>query len=225
MGPLFEVDRDKNFVVNKTEALKIKEYEVLYKRDKGSNGDSSGRAKKIFNAEIYYIYLVHDVRSAYYRLPVPERKQMALRDSGLGEAKWKEDKEFLEAVARYKEDFKLTASGAAYVAAEQALYSIAQDTMDNQEEVAKYKELIKGIKERLNKQGPQGLGDMEKVSAINEVVAVMGKITSLQKEQMTNIKGFKDLQKQVKELAGIFIEEGGSVRVPAGGYELGRREE
>lgn len=220
INALFMLNSSGNFEVNKVEAKTTPEYEVLFKRDTHSPGDSDGRKKLIACAEIYYIFLLEDIRSAYYNLPLEERKIKAKEIAKLPE-KWKEDAAIKDARNRYKKDFELTASGKAYVTAEKAYYTIATDVQDMQEELVELKALLNT---KLKKLKDKGLGETDLVSVAKETNAIIKEILINQKEVMKNITDFAKLGKQVKELAATFIEEGGSVNIPVGGGTLGNRE-
>lgn len=215
----------KELEVNRLEATKIDEYQVLFNRDKGSKGDASGRRKLIASAELYCIYLVYDVRSIYYNLPMKEKKAKARKDAKLPD-NWKEDKEFEQAVERYIADFKLTATGSAYAVAESAYYNIAKDTEGYQQEIASLKELLQERINKLKGKKAEKLGDMELVTVVGELQGCLTAIVALQKDVINNvIKNFSPLGKTVKELASAYIEEGGTSRIPVGGGEIGNREE
>lgn len=221
IGILFIMNMEGLLEINKPEVRKIPEYEVLFKRDIGSTNDFDGRKKLIACAEIFYIYLLADVRSSIYNLPMEERKKRAKELSGLPD-KWKEDIEIDKAFKRYKEDFKLSAAGKAYTVAEKAYFGIAEDTEDLIEELINIKELVK-IK--LKKLKAKNIGDGEFTTTANELTTVIGKINNNQKEILNNISNFTKLDKTVKELALKFTEEGGTFKIPVGGGSIGNREE
>lgn len=221
---LFMLNSDRELEVNKLEAKKIKEYAVLFNRDKGSIGDSEGRKKLIATAEIFYIYLVYDVRSIYYNLPIDYRKKKAIEDAGLPPT-WKEDKEVLAAIERYKEDFKLTSAGLAYAVAEKAYHSTARDTQELQEELMELKELAKHFIAKTKGQTIHEGNKIELTDTVSQITAILSEITKVQKQVLDNIKTFSSLGNTVKELAAKFTEEGGSLRTPVGGGEIYNREE
>ena len=223
---LFVINPSGELEVNKPEARKIFEYDVLFKRDKGAAGigDPTGSKKVIACAEIYYIYLVYDVRSPYYNLSIEERKVKAREDAKLPD-KWKEDKELELAVERYKQDFKLTAAGKAYSVAERAYHTMATDTEDLQDNIITLKGLLKKVMVKLEAKGPAQLGEIELTNTANQANAIIAEIAKTQKAIIDNIKQFAPLGNTVKELAAKFAEEGGSMKVPVGGGRLGNREE
>lgn len=223
LSVLFMMNEHNDLVVNKAEAKKIKEYATLFARDKGSTGDSVGKLKLVACAEIYYIYLVYDVRSIYYNLPLDERKMNAKRDSKLP-SNWKEDEELNAAVIRYKEDFKLSATGKAYVSAERAYYSICSDTEDLQDNIIELKALMKVRLNKLtaDKNKPT---DLEAVTITKEVGNIMAEIIKNQEAIIKNVKTYSALGNTVKELATKFVTEGGNLRMVVGGGVLGNREE
>lgn len=215
---LFIINSNKELEVNKPEVKKIIEYKSLFDRDKLS-GEKKG---VIACAEIYYIYLVHDIRSLYYNLPIEEKKIKAKKDAKLPE-KWKEDEKIEDAVIRYKEDLKLTAAGNAYVVAEKAYYVMAEDTNTMLDNVLKLKQ---EAQKRLSKiESSVSMGDMEFASTVNEYLAISSSITKVQKEMRENIKDFKNMGQAVKDLALKFTEEGGNLKTPVGGGEINPREE
>jgi hypothetical protein len=223
---LFTLNNSGELEVNKPEARSILEYEVLFKRDKGGaiTGDNNGSKKFLACAEIYYIYLVHDVRSPYYNLSLIEKKKKAREDAKLPD-RWKEDKELDAAVARYKEDFKLSSAGKAFVVAERAYHTMGTDTEDLQDGVIVLKETLKNIMRKVSAKGPAQLGEIELINATSEANAVILEISKTQKAIIDNIKQFASLGDTVKVLAAKFAEEGGSMRTPVGGGQLGNREE
>lgn len=223
---LFVLNPSGELEVNKPEARRILEYEVLFKRDKGAAGigDPTGSKKVIACAEIYYIYLVYDVRSPYYNLPIEERKLKAREDAKLPD-KWKEDKELEKAVERYKQDFKLTAAGKAYSVAERAYHTMATDTEDLQDNIIALKGALKKVMVKLEAKGPAQLGEIELTNTANQANAIILEIAKTQKAVIDNIKQFAPLGNTVKELAAKFAEEGGSMNIPVGGGRLGNREE
>lgn len=217
---LFILNSDKELELNKMEALKIDSLATLIKRDNGSKGDVGGRKKHIAGAEIYYIYLIHDIRSIYFNLPIKEREVRALKDSKLPE-NWKPDKAFEKAVKDYKEYFKLSAAGNAYIVAEKAYYTITEDTRELQDDLIEVKAILKRTIATLN-QGKKDPAEIASLAA--DLQALYNNTTTTQKNIMTNIKSFSELGKNVKELATKFIEEGGNLKTPIGGGTLGNRE-
>lgn len=206
--------------VNKPEAKSIDEYNILFKRDIGSPGDSNARNKLIACAELYYIFLLYDVRSIYYNLPIKERKIQAKLTAKLPE-KWKEDAVLQEAINRYKQDFELTSSGKAYATAERAYYTIARDTQELQEEIINTKELLQ---DKLKKIKSQKVGEIETNTYLSEANGIIADMLKNQKQIMDNIKQFSAMGIIVKDLAAKFIEEGGNIKIPVGGGTLGNRE-
>jgi len=221
---LFQLNSDLELEVNKPEARKIVEFNVLMVRDKGSVGDSEGRKKYVACAEIYYIYLVYDVRSIYYFLPMHEKREKAKKDAKLPET-WKEDQDIINAIAVYKESFKLTGAGRAYVAAEKVYMTITRDTEDMTDSIEKYKEMLRVIDLKIDAMNASTSPKMELVSKINEATALMGAITDLQDKVSKNIDKFPKIQKVVEELARKFMEEGGSMKLVVGGRTTFNRED
>lgn len=224
---LFNLNIDGELEVNKPEARKIKEYANLFIRDKGSQGDYDGRKKLVACAEIYYIYLVYDVRSIYYNLDKDEKALLAKKDAGLKED-WKEDNTVKEAIKRYKEDFKLTSGGIAYVVAERGYYSTVKDVEYMQDSLIEIKKLLKSKVKALNLDNPNvqaKLGDLETNTMINEINILINSMSKTQKEIMNNISNFPNLAKDVKTLAIKFAEEEGGMKTVVGGRTLGNREE
>ncbi len=220
---LFLLNTHGELEVNKPEARKIKEYATLFIRDRSSVGDADGRKKLVSCAEIYYIYLIYDVRSPYYNLPLIEKKKKAKVDAKLAK-NWVEDEAIELAIERYKEDFKLTASGKAYAVAERAYHAQASDTELLQEELLNLRGLLESILKKINNKAVAP-NDIEVTTRINEISAIMNQMTSTQKAIFENIKTFTTLGKAVKDLAAAFIEEGGNLKTPVGGGTLGNREE
>lgn len=212
----FILNKDKELEINKPEVKKVPEYKALFDRDKGNKA-----TQMLACDELFYIYLVHDVRSKYYNLDLEEKKIKAKKDAKLPD-KWKEDEKLENAVIRYKEDFKLSSSGNAYAVAERAAYTMSEDTSIMQDNLIRLKREAQG---KLNKLQSDTIGELEKATIINEYLAIVSNITKIQKDILTNIKEFKGLNKLVKDLAIEFAEDGGSLRVVVGGGTVGNREE
>jgi hypothetical protein len=70
INTLFTLNITGELEISKPEVKSVKAFKVLFDRDKGSPGDSEGIKQLIACAEIYYIYLVYDVRSILYNLPL-----------------------------------------------------------------------------------------------------------------------------------------------------------
>lgn len=223
---LFALNSSGQLEVNKPEVRSILEYEVLFKRDKGGafTGDSTGSKKFLACAEIYYIYLVYDVRSPYYNLSLTDKKKKAREDAKLPD-KWREDKELEAAIVRYKEDFKLSSAGKAYTVAERAYHTMGTDTEDLQDGIIVLKETLKNIMRKISAKGPTQLGEVELINMSTQANAIILEITKTQKAIIDNIKQFAPLGDTVKVLAAKFAEEGGSMKTPVGGGQLGNREE
>ncbi len=224
INQLFQLNYDLELEINKAEARKILEFKVLMVRDKGSEGDSDGRKKYIACAEIYYIYLVYDVRSIYYSLPMHEKKEKAKKDAKLPD-EWKEDIEIVNAINMYKECFKLTGAGRAYVAAEKAYMSITIDTEEMLDAIEKYKQLLKPIDAKIEAMTKTESPRLELTSRVNEANALIEAITALQQKVVNNIEKFPKLQKIVEDLARKFMEEGGSMKLVVGGRTTYNRED
>lgn len=224
MNQIFLLNNDLELEINKPEARKIPEFKVLIERDRGSAGDSDGRKKYIACAEIYYIYLVYDVRSIYYFIPMVEKKERAKKDAKLIDG-WKEDQDIINAINAYKESFKLTAAGRAFVSAEKAYMSFTIDTEDMLNAIEKYKELLKVVDMKIDAMTKTESPKMDLTSKINEAQALMEQITTLQHKVVTNIEKFPKLQKIVKDLAETFAKEGGSMKLVVGGRETFNRED
>ena len=216
----FILNQDGELEINVPEVRKTPIYEELFKRDKYSPGDAQGTKKLIATAEIYYIFLISDIRSSIYSLPIKERKLKAKELAKLPD-KWKEDDLLLQAIEQYKKDFKLTASGKAYATAEANYYSLAEDTEYLSEELVALKELLR---DKLKKVKTSSIGNTEVGLLAKEIVAIIENCSKQQKVIMGNIKEFANLDKTVKELANKFIQEGGSFKIPIGNRELGNRE-
>ena len=217
---LFALNKTGELEVNKPEAKSIEEFKVLFDRDKGSKGDLSGAKKALACAELHYIYLTTDVRSIYYNLPLLERKPLAIKDAKLP-SNWREDKELINATEKYKEMFSLTAAGNAYITAEKAYFTITRDTAELQEELIELKSLLQSVSKRTK---AKRVGDTEVMTAASEAIAIISAMAKIQKDIIANIKTFSDLGNSVKILAAKFIEEGGNMKVPVGGGEIGNRE-
>jgi hypothetical protein len=219
INTLFYLEANGDFVVNKPEAKKIKEYAILFKRDKELDGSNSRLACN----EMYMIYLIHDVRSAYYNLDYNTKFEKAKEDVKIHE-RWKPDVAWLAACEKYKEDFQLTAAGKAFITAERAYYSMTTDVAEMQEEIIEHKVLLSKVLKKVKSLGTRS-DDITTVTLINESTALMREITNVQKEMYNIIKTFEQLGKTVKELATKFVEEGGNLKIPVGGGTLGNREE
>lgn len=217
---LFVLNSSKELEINKPELLKIKEYEALFKRDKGSKKDLSGNKKLIACGEILYIYLVYDVRSSYYLLPTAIKKEKAKKDADLPD-NWKEDEVLNKAITRYLDDFKLSSAGQAYVVAEKAYHSFSSDVSLAQDAITNLSYLLRL---KLSKIEASNIGEGELVNIGNEMSAILEKLNNIQKKVLDNIKDFPKLGNTVKELSVKFSEEGGTFKTPVGGGELGNRE-
>ena len=205
---LFFLNDDGELEVNKPEARKIAEYAALLARDKGSPGDSEGRKKLIACAEIYYIYLVYDVRSIYYNLSLPEKQELARKDAGLPDT-WKGEDELLKAaINRYLLDFKLTAAGKAYLVAERGYHTLASDAELLQETIVNHKYLLTKILAKVDKQSQGQPQEIELLGSLKEAKLLMEEIVNIQKNLLTNIEKFPKLGETVKTLASKFSEEG-----------------
>ena len=163
---LFYEDTDGSLVVNKPEARKIPEYDALFKRDKGLDGAN----KRLACAEIFLIYLLHDVRSILYNLPPDEKMERAREIAGIPE-KWKVDSLWNDAVERYKKDFELTSLGKSYAVAERFFYNFAKDVELLQNQILDNKTLLEVILKRIKKRGTDN--DLSNISAIKEATAIM----------------------------------------------------
>lgn len=217
----FVINNNKELEINRLEVKKIPEYKVLFDRDKGSEKDSIGKKSLIACGELYYIYLLYDVRSPYYNLPENERKLKAKKDANLP-SNWREDEKFEIASIRYREDFKLSSTGNAYAVAERAFYAMSEDTNIMLDNILKYKQEAQKKLVKLETKVPKG--DMETIQLINEYSAIISNCVKLQKDIIGNIKDFKGLNQMVKDLAITFSEEGGNLKVVVGGGTVGNRE-
>ena len=217
---LFFLDEFGNFVVNKPEARKIKEFEVLFKRDKGLDGKN----KRLACAEIYLIYLVYDIRSQSHNLPYDERFERGKEIAKIPE-RWRIDKDWLAAVNRYQLEFELSSTGKAYAVAERGAFIFAKDVEMMQEGLINNKQLLEVTLKRIKrpKQNDADL-DLSNIQAIKDVTAIMLDMVIIQEKMMGNVKKFPDYQKTVKDLASAFLEEGGSLEIKVGGEEIGNRE-
>lgn len=217
---IFFVNADKELEINKIEAFRIDSFAKLIKRDTGSKGDVSGKRLYIATGELYYIYLQYDIRSIYYNLSDEDKEIKARKDSKLPD-NWKTDKVFEQAIKDYKDCFKLTAAGNAYIVAEKSYFSITEDTREMQEEVIELKATLKKTQAQLkvSKNDP-----LQITSLTADITAILTKLTIVQKNIMANVKLFKELGDTVKILATKFIEEGGNLKSIVGDGELGRRE-
>lgn len=220
LNNLFIINHDKELEINKIEAVKIDSFAKLLKRDTGSKGDPRGNKSYIACAELFYIYLMHDIRSEFSNLDSIIKEEKSRKLSKLPD-NWKSDKVFEQAVKDYQDHFRLTASGNAYVVAEKSYFTITEDTRELQEELVNLKSLLKSTvaKINVNKNNP-----MEIATLAGDLKAIMNDTVSIQKKIMDNIKMFSGLGDQVKILATKFIEEGGNLKTPVGGGEVNRRE-
>lgn len=218
---LFVLNSDGDLEINRLEVKRIPEFKILFDRDLGSNKDAGGKRKYIASAEIYYIYLITDIRSLYYNLPLAERKLKAIKDANLPN-NWKHDKEVDNAIEVYKSIFKLTAAGSAYVVAEKLYFSVTKDTEDLQEDISYMKEQLRGVTKKLKARVKPG--EIELVSLLGDAQALIKGITAIQKDMLNNVKTFADLGNTVKTLATKFMEEGGNLKTPVGGGQLNNRE-
>jgi hypothetical protein len=222
INTLFVLSNSGELEINKLETKKIPEFKVLFDRDLGSIGDYNGSKKYIACAELYYIYLVYDIRSIYYNLPIEEKKVRAKKDSKLPD-NWKEDKAFEKAIETYKDIFTLSAAGNAYVVAEKAYYSVTRDAAEMQDTLMNMKEQLSFVLKKL-KVAPK-TKEVEIVGLLGDATALMLNMTKTQKEMILTIKTFGDLGENVKKLSYKFMEEGGNLKTPVGGGELNNREE
>lgn len=81
--------------INEPEILLIKEFKVLFDRDKTKNKSRAFR-------EFTYIWLALDWKSIYSQYSEQERHQEALSDSGLSEKEF-DDPQFREACRKYRD--------------------------------------------------------------------------------------------------------------------------
>jgi len=222
LNSLFILSPTGDLEINKLEVKKIPEFKVLFDRDKGSTGDSAGTKKYIACAEIYYIYLVYDIRSLYYNLPIEEKKVRARKDAKLPD-NWKEDKAFDKAIEVYKDAFKLSAAGNAYIVAEKSYYFVTRDAAEMQDSLMDMKEQLTHVIKKI-KVTPKSK-DIEVVGLLGDATALIANMAKTQKLLIDAIKTFKDLGENVKTLSYKFMEEGGNIKTPVGGGELNSREE
>lgn len=222
INTLFILNTQGELEVNKPEARNIKAFKVLFDRDKGSPGDASGKKQLIACRELYYIYLVYDVRSIYYNLPLVVKKEKARETANLPD-NWKEDVKLDEAVETYLEYFKLSSAGKAYSVAERAYHSLASDAELIQEEIVSLKHMLTTRIKTLEKSNK--LGNVELQSILEETTKLMSELVKLQGSLIDNIGKFDKAGETVKKLAAKFAEEGGSLKTPVGGGELYNREE
>lgn len=85
-------------------AMEIKVFKDIVKRDRGTQGDKTGRFKKRAKCELAYIYFSNNIRSPYMR-SVPdekERNQKIISDLSLPED-WKPDAKVKAAIDKYLE--------------------------------------------------------------------------------------------------------------------------
>lgn len=100
---LFELKQG-SISLAKDEVLLIPEFQFIYKRDKGSPGDSEGRKKLRAFKEFSYIYYIADIDSPCNAQGMKGREahEFAVRNSGL-ETKYKPDDHIKGAIKKYKE--------------------------------------------------------------------------------------------------------------------------
>lgn len=223
INELFDLE-DGELVINRQEVNKIDEYKALLKRDVGSIGDLSGRKGLIATGELYFIYLMYDVRSLYYNLDLNTREKNAMIDTKLP-SNWKPDKVFNLAVERYKADRLLSSAGNAYYSSERALYSMSEDVKNMLDNTLELKKEIEIKIKKLSKTVGTKAGEEESRMFIVEYTNILLQLTKTQKEIITTIKELPALGDTVKKLANRFTEEGGKIKTPIGGGELGNREE
>lgn len=223
INELFDLD-DGELVINRQEVNKIEEYKALLKRDIGSIGDLEGRKGLIASGELYYIYLLHDVRSLYYNLDMDTRKKLALVDARLP-SNWKPDKVLEAATLRYLNDRLLSSAGNAYYSSEKALYSISEDVKNMLDNTLELKREIEVKIKKLSKTTGTRVGEEEGKVFLTDYTNILLQLTKVQKEIISTIKELPALGDTVKKLANRFTEEGGKIKVPVGGGELGSREE
>lgn len=82
---LFEIDENKEVVLNKTWIMMIPEFAELIRRDKGSKGDYRGDKKVRARAEFTFIYFFSDFSSPIRDWEDEERKKEALYYASLEE--------------------------------------------------------------------------------------------------------------------------------------------
>jgi len=82
---LFEIDENMEVKLNKPWIMLIPEFEAIYRRDKGSKGDSSGKLKRQTRREFSYIYFFNDFNSPIRDWEETERHKEALYYAGLQE--------------------------------------------------------------------------------------------------------------------------------------------
>lgn len=221
---LFILSSSGELEINKPEARRVPEFKALFDRDSGSKGDYDGKKKYIACAELYYIYLVHDIRSLYSNEDIDARKEKAKRDAGLP-SNWKEDSVLASAVEAYKEHFKLSADGSAFITAERLYYTAAKDVEYMIDATIELKSLLYSVMNRLKPSaGKTKLGDVETLTLAKEAQGLIKEIASNQKSMIDTAKTFDSLSKLVNQLALNFLASEGSLKTPVGGGELNERE-
>lgn len=221
---LFILSNSGELEINKPEARRVPEFKALFDRDLGSKGDYDGKKKYIACAELYYIYLVHDIRSLYSNEDIDARKEKAKRDAGLP-SNWKEDSVLASAVEAYKEQFKLSADGSAFITAERLYYTAAKDVEYMIDATIELKSLLYSVMNRLKPSaGKTKLGDVETLTLAKEAQGLIKEIASNQKSMIDTAKTFDSLSKLVNQLALNFLASEGSLKTPVGGGELNERE-
>lgn len=219
---------DGQLVVNRIEAKKIQEYEALFRRKQIVPQDPTGTKGYVASAELYFIYLMYDVRSLYANLPQNARYENAVRDAGLPD-KWKLDSVVNEAILRYQSDFKLSAAGSAYVVAERSYFNMTQDAMNMLEDIIELKleaeAKIKKFRGSRTSKSMLSNNDKESSEFLREYMMILSDMSKVQKELAALIKTFPEQDETVRKLANKFAKEGGKMKTVVGGGELGNREE
>lgn len=223
--PIFDVDENNDFIINKPEAKRIPEYAALMKRCKPEVGDQEVKKKLRAMRELYYIYLILDPRSIYYVLPLPTRKVKALEDIKTPEdLPIKEDDLVKAAMERYESDIMLHPTANAYLSSERNLHSISEDLHSSSKSIQDLKAILKNKHTQLIEEDNGHLNSIDMLTLGKEIVAITEAITKLQSDILKITKDLPNIVKTVKELAAAYAEESGKNIEVVGGGLLGSRE-
>lgn len=225
---IFNVDLTGNLVIADEAVRAIPIFREVIKRDKGSKGDSQGRAKAQALKELIYIYYVSDLRSRF-RLDGTKEKDIHRRAvSGAGLPKdYKVDSLITEAIEKYKEiqldtpEIRLLNSLNKGLVFSSKVVDAIIDKIDEDLEYYTTADLahndlsFKTVNEEVD--GSEELDKLDPSKILPRLISNMKEITTLGAAVNKAIDTVKQVEEKVKKQ----LSEEGAVR---GGGELGNRE-
>ena len=213
---------DGDLVVNKKDCYLIPEFKLLFDRDKGCKQDLTGKHKLLACSEMKYIYYHKDPRSEYFNAPLSMCSQILKELSGVPD-NWKEDKDFLKAVDKYKELQLLSAAGSAYFSADAALFDLGVDTRFTSEAIRDLKSYIQTNIKLFSKASKEYT--LEEEERLIKLANQLNNIMKLQNDNIAIINKMPGLTKTLKLLKEQYSEEDNGEQVLVGGRSKGNRED